>query len=118
MGYCEVIHIVPYCVTAMTTRTNFYRMTVPKNNTRKSLAQSRRIPARNSVSALTVPLNAHKQLEQFCAHIGANANWQNALVQDGRCMRLKMDHRFLHHFETISANIQEQSHAPNQTIPT
>ena len=43
---------------------------------------------------LEVSLSVHNLLDARYAHPGSRNNWQNAIEQDGRSVRVKLSYRF------------------------
>jgi outer membrane receptor protein involved in Fe transport len=46
------------------------------------------------VRGLELTFSAHNLFDKRYAHPGADTNWQNALEQDGRSLRVKASYRF------------------------
>ena len=45
-------------------------------------------------NGLTMSLSVQNMFNKRYAHPGADSNWQNALEQDGRSLRVQADYRF------------------------
>lgn len=67
-------------------------------NTNKKFAEQRMGSRRAMLMALApgleLALDLHNLFDQRYAHPGADTNWQNALEQDGRSVRVKLSYHF------------------------